>query len=71
MTLSRYLILFSVACLLAAVNPASAAAETIRVATASNFTTTLARIAERFRQGSGHQVVLVPGSTGKHYAQIR
>ncbi|HSH42449.1 MAG TPA: molybdate ABC transporter substrate-binding protein, partial [Arenicellales bacterium] len=46
-------------------------AETIRVATASNFTTTLARIAERFRQGSGHQVVLVPGSTGKHYAQIR
>lgn len=54
--------------LLAAAGPA--AADRIQVAVASNFTGTLARLADHFERRSGHQVVLVPGSTGKHYAQI-
>lgn len=48
-----------------------AAADRLQVAVASNFASTLTRLAERFEQRSGHQVVVVPGSTGKHYAQIR
>lgn len=48
-----------------------AAADRIRIAVASNFAATLARIADSFERRSGHEVVLVPGSTGKHYAQIR
>lgn len=47
------------------------AADQIRVAVASNFRQAMAAAAERFEQESGHQVVLIPGSTGKHYAQIR
>ena len=46
------------------------AADEIRVAVASNFRPALAVVAERFQQRSGHEVVLIPGSTGKHYAQI-
>lgn len=46
-------------------------ADRIQVAVASNFAGPLARIAERFERRAGHQVILVPGSTGKHYAQIR
>ncbi|MBB1487671.1 molybdate ABC transporter substrate-binding protein [Oceanospirillum sediminis] len=43
----------------------------IRVAVASNFAPTLKVISQRFEKLTGHKVVLVPGSTGKHYAQIR
>jgi len=43
----------------------------IRVAVASNFTHAMTEIARQFESVSGHQVVLVFGSTGKHYAQIR
>jgi molybdate transport system substrate-binding protein len=43
----------------------------IRVAVASNFADTLRAVAERFGVVSGHSVTLSPGSTGKHYAQIK
>ena len=46
-------------------------AEEIRVAVASNFTDTMASIARRFELSTDHQVTLISGSTGKHYAQIR
>jgi len=42
----------------------------IRVAVASNFSTTMLAITTRFESNTGHKVKLVPGSSGKHYAQI-
>ena len=42
----------------------------IHIAVASNFTTTMRVLAERFEEQTGHAVVLLPGSTGKHFAQI-
>ncbi len=45
-------------------------AEEIHIAVASNFTATMRVLAERFGEQSGHSIVLLPGSTGKHYAQI-
>lgn len=50
--------------------PVGAQADSIRVAVASNFALTLEAVAERFEQTSGHEVVLIPGSTGKHFTQI-
>jgi len=47
------------------------AADEVRIAVASNFATASEAIARRFEETSGHQVTLVFGSTGKHYAQIR
>ena len=46
-------------------------AEEIRVAVASNFSIAITALAERFEADSGHTVALIPGSTGKHYAQIK
>ncbi|WP_028302428.1 molybdate ABC transporter substrate-binding protein [Oceanospirillum beijerinckii] len=48
-----------------------AQADNVRIAVASNFTPTLKQIAQRFEQKTGHQISLISGSTGKHYAQIR
>jgi molybdate transport system substrate-binding protein len=45
-------------------------AEEIHIAVASNFAVTMRVLAERFEEQTGHSVVLLPGSTGKHYAQI-
>ena len=45
-------------------------ADSIKIAVASNFTPTLSSIAKAFEQFSGHKVILINGSTGKHYAQI-
>jgi len=56
--------------LLGAASPPLAADE-IRVAVASNFRQAMAAAAQRFEEDSGHEVALIPGSTGKHYAQIR
>jgi molybdate transport system substrate-binding protein len=50
--------------------PPSLAAEEIRVAVASNFRQAMNVLADRFEDTSGHGVTLIPGSTGKHYAQI-
>jgi molybdate transport system substrate-binding protein len=43
----------------------------LRIAVASNFSVAIAAIAERFEMETGVKVVVSPGSTGKHYAQIR
>lgn len=50
--------------------PAALRAEPLRIAVASNFAPTLAILADQFEQASGQSVVLIAGSTGKHYAQI-
>ena len=42
----------------------------IHIAVASNFTATMRLLAARFEAQSDHVVVLLPGSTGKHFAQI-
>lgn len=49
---------------------ASARADEIHVAVASNFTAAMQTIAARFEAQSGERVVLAFGSTGRHYAQI-
>ncbi|MGH8549152.1 MAG: molybdate ABC transporter substrate-binding protein [Methylococcales bacterium] len=46
-------------------------ANEISVAVASNFTDAIKAIAARFEEGTAHQVTLIFGSTGKHYAQIK
>jgi len=46
-------------------------AEDIRVAVASNFSSAMTTLAQRFEADTGHKVTLIPGSTGKHYAQIK
>jgi molybdate transport system substrate-binding protein len=45
-------------------------ADEIRVAVASNFRFTMEAAASRFEQQSAHKVTVIPGSTGKQYAQI-
>jgi molybdate transport system substrate-binding protein len=45
-------------------------ADTVRVAVAANFREAITEIAARFEAQSSHQVDLIFGSTGKHYAQI-
>ncbi len=51
-------------------------AEELRVAVASNFYSTIKAIAEQFELKTAdssdqqHKVILIPGSSGKHYAQI-
>jgi molybdate transport system substrate-binding protein len=61
--------------LLIAVTIALAAAQALagdlRVAAASNFSGAIKVIANRFEVATGHRVILIFGSTGKHYAQIR
>lgn len=49
----------------------SALAETLNVAVASNFVAAMQRIEEAFEGNSEHEVRLIRGSSGKHYAQIR
>ncbi len=46
-------------------------ADEIRIATASNFSLTLKAIIKLYEQQSSHNVILVSGSTGKLYAQIK
>lgn len=46
-------------------------AEEIRVAVASNFTETIRLISKRFEAKTNHKIILITGSTGKHYAQIK
>jgi len=45
-------------------------ADEIRVAVASNFRFAIEELAPRFEQATGHEVTLIFGSTGKHFAQI-
>ena len=59
------------ACCLTLAMAAPAAAETARVAVASNMLATAQTLATRFAQASGHTVELSAGGSGKLYAQIR
>jgi len=49
---------------------ASAFAETLNVAVASNFVAAMQRIQQAFEDNSEHDIRLIRGSSGKHYAQI-
>lgn len=49
---------------------ASAFAETLNVAVASNFVAAMQRIEQAFEGNTDHEVRLIRGSSGKHYAQI-
>lgn len=46
-------------------------ADEIRAAVASNFIHALTSIAREYEQQSPHRIILIPGSTGKHFAQIK
>jgi molybdate transport system substrate-binding protein len=60
-----------VAGLLALLAGRYATADEITVAVATNFTNAMNTLVERFEQRTGHRVLVSPGSTGNHYAQIR
>ena len=49
----------------------SAIAGTVQVAVASNFIGAMDELVPAFQKRSGHQVAVVPGSTGKFYSQIK
>ena len=51
--------------------PCYALADTIRVAVASNFSEPIKVIAAQYEKLTDHRLILVFGSTGKHYAQIK
>ncbi|HEY8358026.1 MAG TPA: molybdate ABC transporter substrate-binding protein [Ramlibacter sp.] len=55
--------------LLALTLPAQAAR--VQVAVAANVALAMQEIARGFARATGHEAVLVPGSTGKFYAQVR
>lgn len=46
-------------------------ADQIRVAVASNFRYAIEDLAPRFEESTGHELMLIYGSTGKHFAQIQ
>lgn len=46
-------------------------AKEVRVAVASNFLLPLKELAREFKKSTGHHVVVISGSTGKLYAQIK
>ena len=50
--------------------PATAVADEIRVAVAGNFIGAMKALVNEFEDQTEHQVTIIPGSTGKHYAQI-
>jgi len=59
-----------VAIALVALLPAASRASQVTVAVATNFARPMATLAPAFEAGSGHELILVLGSTGKLYAQI-
>ncbi|AKH19024.1 molybdate ABC transporter substrate-binding protein [Sedimenticola thiotaurini] len=61
--------LITISCLL--LGPVAVQADTINIAVASNFAEPIKAIAKRYEAQSGHQISLVFGATGKHYAQIQ
>jgi len=64
-------LLWLVIILSAAVVLATAKAEEVTVAVATNFTAPMQKIAQAFEQDTGHKVLLAFGATGKFYAQIK
>lgn len=65
----RLLILISL--LLVVMGASKANSGEIRVAVASNFNEAIRALATEFEDKTGHRVVVIFGSTGKHYAQIK
>ena|GEM_PF-83701 len=61
---------FLCAFLCALLRPGIIKADTLTVAVASNFAETLQQLAAEFERNSSHQVRLVRGSSGRHFAQI-
>jgi len=59
-----------IATLMLFLSPATSHCDEIRVAAASNFRDALEQISVEFEKQSAHDVVLIFGATGKHYAQI-
>lgn len=59
-----------IATLLLFLSPAASRCDEIRVAAASNFRDALEEISAEFEKQSTHDVVLIFGATGKHYAQV-
>lgn len=57
--------------LAAALHPAAAGAEKTLVATATNFAEVMERLVPAFETETGHEIVVVTGSSGKLFAQIR
>ena len=56
--------------ILASLCPGQVQGDEIRVAAASNSRAVLQELAVRFEKSTDHELVLIFGSTGKHYAQI-
>jgi molybdate transport system substrate-binding protein len=50
--------------------PGLVLADRLRIAVASNFSSTMQTLASQFEQQSGHEIDLIFGSSGKLYAQI-
>ena len=50
---------------------APSAADEVHCAVAANFIGCFEKIADAFEDSTGHTVVISPGSTGRHYAQIK
>ena len=52
------------------INPRLVIAESLTIAVASNFADTAKQLVEEFEADSGHDVQLIPGSSGRFFAQI-
>lgn len=61
----------ALSCLVSLLASTTAYAGSMRIAVASNFTATAKQLAEQFEAESGHEIVLLFGSSGRHVAQIR
>ena len=69
--ISRLLSVSTIAVIILVLASGPIQADRLRVAVASNFSNAAKALATRFEDLSGHEVILVKGSSGKHYAQIR
>lgn len=65
MNIHRFLVL-----ILTVLMAGMADADSIRVAAASNFRQAMTSLARQFEEETGHQAILIFGSSGKQYAQI-
>ena len=70
-TFLRLLGLFCLTCLLVLLDSLPVNAATLRVAVSSNFADAARSLVKEYEANSEHQVILLVGSTGKHYAQIQ
>ncbi|MCB2135345.1 MAG: molybdate ABC transporter substrate-binding protein [Rhodobacteraceae bacterium] len=62
--------LFTLTLLLFTSTTIAAFAETARIAAATNFAETARSLAEAFNAATGHDVEVIPGATGKLFAQV-